>query len=976
MIRRPARFRSRRRSADSFRLSAEWLEYRRALSANQCLDVIDNLSSCATIPIGVRVDAGRYAARDFVPISSATKVAAANDSRIDGLNSGYKWGTRNLTYSFYAGGAYYGSESSPSPVSDAVKDNVRYILNQIIAPVIDVTFTEVPDSPTSYGLLRYLCSSSASYAYAYLPTGFDTNNGSQMDVVGDVVLNPSNDVTGADFNSRNNSFRTGPGSHGFSALIHETGHALGLKHPFESPVLPRSEENWDNTVMTYNFVGSEPATMMAYDILTLQYFYGAPAATRSGDTTYVFTSADAFTPGSGSSSAPTQSFAAMKHTLLDSGGIDTIDLSALPAVTGGYRIDVRPGGWITPTTSFNAIRYDSAGYTSTDYGTRVALSGTTLENILVSRSADTMYLNAAANRVGGYKPSVSGGADVIYGADQLDTLDLSLFSRAGVVESKVGNDLSIALGSAGSVTLKDYYAVAVASRPAILYMTPPPTAMIADAIVVEGNAGETLATFAVGLSFAPLQQVVISVATQDGTATAQAGDYYPLAAGTTVVFAPGQTTATVQVRVRGDVTFEPDETFSVVLSDPQGAIIGDGIGICTIKNDDAAPLPSISVSDARVTEGNAGTTIATVTVSLSWAVDKDVIVSYATQDGTATQSDGDYVAVPAGSQLRIPAGQAAATIALQVMGDGKAEADEWFSIVLSDPQNAVIGDGVGVCTITADDVGIASTTVVVVEGTSGARVAQIPLRLIGASSSPVTVYFQTANGTATGGVSQDYRDTRGVVTFRPGETEKRVAVSVVGDSSPEGDESFTLRVRRTPQSLSGSAAGDGEADIRVVIIDDDSRFFRIQANGAWVTAGSIASYDVTLDRSPAYGPVLPQIAGVSNPEAVTFDVRYVVGNTALKSTDRWNQPSNLDFKTGTLTFGYSTGAAGVVAVTTRRVDVATAATDKRRDLIMQLFSLDNSRQDVGIASQRIESRSRAALFRTLGGQGVGPATSR
>lgn len=976
MVRRLRCLRPKLPSTASCRLGTEQLEARRPFSANQCRDAADELSAYGTIPAGVPAGAAPYAHRDFAPIASATKVAAANDYRIDGLSSGYKWGTRNITYSFYAGGSYYGSESRPTPVSAAVKENVRYILNQVIAPIIDVTFTEVPDSASSYGLLRYLCSSSASYAYAYLPTGLDTNNGSQMDVVGDVVFNPSNDVIGTDFNSKNNSFQSGPGSHGFSAIIHETGHALGLKHPFESPVLPRGEENWDNTVMTYNFVGAEPATMMAYDILTLQYFYGASSSTRSGDTTYVFTSADAFSPGSGSSGSPSQPFAPMKHTLWDAGGIDTIDLSALPAVTGGYRVDLRPGGWITPTSSFDGIRYGSS-YTSTNYGTRLPLNGTTIEHVVASRFSDTIYLNTASNSVGGYTSSLPGGADVIYGADQRDRLDLSLFLRSSVVETQVGNDLVISLGSAGSVTLKDYYAGAASSRPAILYMDPPPTATISDTVVIEGNAGESLATFTIGLSFAPLQQVVLNVATQDGTATAQAGDYFPLPAGTTVVFAPGRTTATVQVRVRGDVTFEPDETFSVVLSDPQRAIIGDGTGICSIKNDDPVPLPGISVSDVRVTEGNAGTALATITVSLSWAVAQDVTVSYRTQDGTATLADGDYVTVPAGRQLLIPAGQTTATIALQVNGDWKAEADETFFVVLSDPRNAVIKDGVCVCTITADDVGIVSTTVYGMEGTGVGRVVQIPVRLVGVSSRPVTVYFQTTGGTATGGLSKDYRDARGVVTFQPGETEKRVAVSIVGDSLPESDEEFTLRVRRSPESLSGSTGpGGGEADIRVVIVDDDSRFFRIRPYGAGVTAGDVASFDVTLDRSPTYGPVLPLISGASNPDAVLFPVRYVVGNSVVTSTNRWNQPGNLDFQMGTLAFGYSTGPDGVSAVMTRRVDVVTAAVDKRRTLVMQLFTLENARQDIGMASQGVEPRSRTGLFRSLGGQRLDAANLR
>ncbi|RWA98159.1 MAG: hypothetical protein EOQ39_35870, partial [Mesorhizobium sp.] len=85
-----------------------------------------------------------------------------------------------------------------------------------------------------------------------------------------------------------------------------------------------------------------------------------------------------------------------------------------------------------------------------------------------------------------------------------------------------------------------------------------------------------------------------------------------------LTFLPGATTATINVPVNGDTIFEPDETFTLNLSNPVNVTIADGQGLGTILNDDAAP-PTISVGDVAIVEGDAGTTSAQFAVTLSSA---------------------------------------------------------------------------------------------------------------------------------------------------------------------------------------------------------------------------------------------------------------------------------------------------------------------------------------------------------------------
>ena len=105
---------------------------------------------------------------------------------------------------------------------------------------------------------------------------------------------------------------------------------------------------------------------------------------------------------------------------------------------------------------------------------------------------------------------------------------------------------------------------------------------VTDRTAAEGNTGTTSFSFTVRLSAAQTVPVTVDVATADGSAGST--DFTALS--TTVTFAPGQTTRTVTVKVVGDRAVEPDETFTVNVSNASVGIITDGVGIGTITNDD------------------------------------------------------------------------------------------------------------------------------------------------------------------------------------------------------------------------------------------------------------------------------------------------------------------------------------------------------------------------------------------------------
>lgn len=65
------------------------------------------------------------------------------------------------------------------------------------------------------------------------------------------------------------------GTQGYETLLHEMGHMLGLKHSFEDPqTLPKSEDNTNNTVMSYTHKGDYKTEFQSYDLAALQWIYG------------------------------------------------------------------------------------------------------------------------------------------------------------------------------------------------------------------------------------------------------------------------------------------------------------------------------------------------------------------------------------------------------------------------------------------------------------------------------------------------------------------------------------------------------------------------------------------------------------------------------------------------------------------------------------------------------------------------------
>ena len=224
-----------------------------------------------------------------------------------------------------------------------------------------------------------------------------------------------------------------------------------------------------------------------------------------------------------------------------------------------------------------------------------------------------------------------------------------------------------------------------------------PTLSVSDVTANEGNSGTTTFMFIVSLSEpAGPGGVSFDIATADGTAVA--GSDYVARSFTGGVIPAGSNGTSLTVQVIGDTLHEPNETFFVNVSNVSGATVAKAQGVGTIVNDDL--LPSLSINDVSVTEGNAGTTTATLTVALSAPSGQTVTVNYTTANGTAV-APADYVS--ASCTVVFSPGITTRTVTITVKGDTTPEADETFTVNLSGATNATLGDASGTVTILNDD---------------------------------------------------------------------------------------------------------------------------------------------------------------------------------------------------------------------------------------------------------------------------------
>lgn len=365
---------------------------------------------------------------------------------VQSLDGDSRWYKSQITYAANRSipSDYYGEYTSASWSGNLVtgwqapSTSIMQAMSQLVAPQIgqftNLQLTAAPSGTTADIRLNQLTMDTGVAAFAYFP-----DNGLGGDLFFDTDIHTDGLAVG---------------DYGLFTIVHEFGHALGLKHPFEDGVtLPDSLDHRVHTVMSYSEYRSDvpefsyvngtinvdylsvyPHQFMVYDMAALQSVYGINDNWRSGDDVYTL------------DSQPTY------QTLWDAGGEDTLDLSTTSGsnavrLTSGSYSDINT---LSVSEQISAQQAQIAlqrgdhyfddwiaqaynRYADTIYTGEKALGiayGTIIENVIGGAGDDHIYDNSVNNHlVGGagddYFYLGQGGFDLLDGGSGEDTLVLT-----------------------------------------------------------------------------------------------------------------------------------------------------------------------------------------------------------------------------------------------------------------------------------------------------------------------------------------------------------------------------------------------------------------------------------------------------------------------------------------------------------------------------------------------------------------------
>ncbi len=337
--------------------------------------------------------------------------------------------------------------------------------------------------------------------------------------------------------------------------------------------------------------------------------------------------------------------------------------------------------------------------------------------------------------------------------------------------------------------------------------------------------------------------VTVDFLTADGSAIAGV-DYSNVTQ--TVTFTNGETTKKIRVPILNNTVVGGNTTvlLSLNYATGGGSIGTRNLATLTISEDDLGGKFSFIKTNYSASEG---ATNFYVNIIRTGGKASGVSVDYFTTSGTAT-SDVDYGNV--NNTLTFAAGETNKVIAIPIIQDTLVEGNESFTLTLANPQGGATLTTNNVATLTILDdensVSLSNATVTVSEGIGNVVVTLVRS---GVLTSPVTVNFATADGTALAG--SDYRATNGTVTIPANVNSKTISIPIINDTVVENDETFTFTISN-PQG--GGAQLGGNATETITIQDNDTagtiQFGAASFSG---TEGGTAAIKVTRTGGLASG---------------------------------------------------------------------------------------------------------------------------
>lgn len=512
------------------------------------------------------------------------------------------------------------------------------------------------------------------------------------------------------------------------------------------------------------------------------------------------------------------------------------------------RLDVRfsgPGfGGFTPTATVRFVEDDGVSAAPVTLGEGVGMASLRVERHVLNLAEQIVSWTALpAPGVSNTSLGVTSGFVTFAAGSRVATLDIPIINDSIAEPTE---RYTIRFGS-------DTQPV----RPTILTILDddggPPTITATERVTDEPGSGSALRFITLHLDKPSTETVRVAWDTAD--LAAKAGVDYVAASGI-AEFAPGETSTTIGIEILADARLEIEESFLIRFSSPENAVLGQGSVAFTIVH--VAPSWALeSVTSAP--ENGAGHYF---DIRRSGDDSRPASIAWALEGAGANPveaSDFLHDALPSGTAW-FSAGQSVARIMLPVAPDLLGEANEGFTIRLSDPS-----DGGSITTaarngaILNDDTGgavfaFATPSLTLAEGDGGATFFRFDVtrsgNLSGTDRLQWTTAFPVGADAASAADLLDAIRPRDLV-FRPGEATQQITLRVAGDRAVEGDERFELLLIN-PQ---GTATVDPAAGRATgIILNDDTRLLvtapAAQAEGDEITG---ASHVIGLTRAGPLG---------------------------------------------------------------------------------------------------------------------------
>lgn len=327
-------------------------------------------------------------------VSDVKTVLTSGLTHIDALlDSGPGWNyltpaTNTIAYTFSIASGNEAGQTGQQAFNDAQKNATLGALNYV-SNLTGITFSETSNGSAAslhFGMIDISGASTSGLSSWKTSYAFNGNN-----TITSYSANTYIYLDNVEWLADNSNLT--PGGNGYETLLHEIGHSLGLKHPFEgSPQLSSNQDNTANTLMSYTRSGGPYTTFSPYDVAALNWIYGgdglvgALGVGSNGDGRYWTgtSSADSITAGSSNDLLKGE---AGNDTLTGGSGNDTIF-----GGDGNDDIAVFSGTFAGYTYSYNASN-DTFSLTSAATGTDSVSGVETFQFSDVTKSAGQLQTN-------------------------------------------------------------------------------------------------------------------------------------------------------------------------------------------------------------------------------------------------------------------------------------------------------------------------------------------------------------------------------------------------------------------------------------------------------------------------------------------------------------------------------------------------------------------------------------------------------